>query len=296
MRVFVTGASGFIGSAIVQELIRKGHQVLGLARSDASAAAIKAAGAEVQRGSLDDLDSLRQGAATSDGVIHMAFIHDFSKYEENIAIDRRAIEAIAAELEGTNKPFVATFGTLGLAPGKLGRESDVPDTKAAAGVRAATEEIMLAAAGKGVRTSIVRLPPSVHGEGDKGFVPAVIGIAREKGVSAYIGDGLNRWPTVHRLDAARLFVLALEKGAPGSIFHGVAEEGIPIKDLAEVIGRHLNIPIVAKSGEEAVNHFGWVTFALGIDNPTSSAQTQEQLGWYPNQPTLIADLEQGHYF
>lgn len=296
MRVFVTGATGFIGSAIVQELIGAGHQVLGLARSDASANALAVAGIEVHRGALEDLDSLRRGAAASDGVIHTAFIHDFSKYVANAETDRRAIEAIAGALAGSDKPFVSTSGTLGLQPDRVGKEDDVALPGSAAGPRAAAEGVMLAAAGRGVRTSIIRLPPSVHGEGDHGFVPALIGIAREKGVSAYVGNGFNRWPTVHRLDVARLFRLALEKGAAGSRFHGVAEEGVPVKNIAEVIGKQLKIPVVVKSQEEAADHFGWLAMFLGMDYPCSSAQTQEQLGWQPNQVTLIADLEQGHYF
>lgn len=296
MRVFLTGATGFIGSAIVQELIGAGHQVLGLARSDASANALAAAGVEVHRGALEDLDSLRRGAAASDGVIHTAFIHDFSKYVANAETDRRAIEAIAGALEGSDKPFVSTSGTLGLQPDRVGKEDDVALPDSAAGPRAAAEGVMLAAAGRGVRTSIIRLPPSVHGKGDHGFVPTLIGIAREKGISAYIGNGFNRWPTVHRLDVARLFRLALEKGAAGSRFHGVAEEGVPVKNIAEVIGKQLNIPVVVKSQEEAADHFGWLAMFLGMDYPCSSAQTQEQLGWQPNQVTLIGDLEQGHYF
>lgn len=296
MRVFVTGASGFIGSAIVQELTAAGHQVLGLARSDASAKALRDAGVEVHRGSLEDLESLRRGAAASDAVIHTAFIHDFSQYAANAATDRNAIEAIIGALEGSGKPFVSTSGTLVLTPGILGRENDAADAGNPAGPRAAAEELMLEAASRGVRTSIIRLPPSVHGEGDHGFVPMFINIAREKGLSAYIGSGLNRWPAVHRLDVAHLFRLALEKGPAGSRFHGVAEEGIPIQDIARVIGQHLKVPVVAKAVEEAADHFGGFAFALGMDCPASGVQTQEQLGWYPNQPGLIADLEQGHYF
>jgi nucleoside-diphosphate-sugar epimerase len=292
MRVFVTGASGFIGSAIVQELISAGHQVLGLARSDASASALTAAGADVQRGSLEDLDSLRSAAAASDGVIHTAFIHDFSQYQANIQTDAKAIEAMLGALEGSDKPFVATFGTLGLKPGGVLTEEDAAG---AAGSRGATEALLLAAAGRGVRTSIIRLPPSVHDKGDHGFVPALIGIARAKGVSAYLGEGLNRWPAVHRLDAALLYRLALEKGAAGSRFHAVGDEGVPVKEIAEVIGRHLNLPVVRKSQEEA-DHFGFLANFFGIDSPASGALTQERLGWRPNHISLIADLEEGHYF
>ena len=296
MRVFVTGATGFIGSAIVQELINAGHQVLGLARSDASAQALKAIGVDVHRGTLEDLESLRSGAAAADGVIHTAFIHDFSQYQANAEIDRKAIEAMAAALEGSNKPFVSTSGTLGLTPGKIVREDEMTAPGNPAGPRAAAEVIMMDAAGRGVRTSIVRLPPSVHGEGDRGFVSALIATAREKGVSAYIGDGLNRWPAVHRLDAARLFRLALEKGIAGSRFHGVGDEGIPVRDIAAVIGRRLNLPVATKSPEEAAAHFGWLGSALSIDCPASSEQTQEQLGWRPIHPGLLADLDQPHYF
>ena len=296
MRVFVTGATGFIGSAIVQELIGAGHQVLGLARSDASAQALSAIGVDVHRGTLEDLESLRSGVAVADGVIHTAFIHDFSQYLANAEIDRKAIEAMAAALEGSNKPFVSTSGTLGLTPGKIVREEEMAAPGNPAGPRAAAEVIMMDAAGRGVRTSIVRLPPSVHGEGDRGFVAALIAAAREKGVSAYIGDGLNRWPAVHRLDAARLFRLALEKGTAGSRFHGVADEGIPVRDIAAVIGRRLNLPVATKSPEEAAAHFGWLGGALSIDCPASSVQTQEQLGWRPIHPGLLADLDQPHYF
>jgi nucleoside-diphosphate-sugar epimerase len=296
MRVFVTGATGFIGSAIVQELIGAGHQVLGLARSEASASALIAAGAAVHRGTLEDLESLRSGAAASDGVIHTAFIHDFSQYLANAEIDRKAIEAMAAALEGSNKPFVSTSGTLVLTPGKVGTEDYIASAGSPAGPRADAEVIMMDAANRGVRTSVVRLPPSVHGDGDRGFVPALIAIAREKGVSAYIGDGLNRWPAVHRLDAALLFRLALEKGTAGSRFHGVGDEGVPVREMAEVIGRRLNVPVVTKTPEEAADHFGWLAVALGMDCPASSAQTQELLGWRPTRPGLIADLDRPQYF
>lgn len=296
MRVFVTGATGFIGSAIVQELISAGHQVLGLARSDASAQSLSAIGVDVHRGTLEEPESLRSAAAAADGVIHTAFIHDFSQYQANAEIDRKAIAAITDALEGTNKPFVSTSGTLVLTPGKTGKEDDVALPGSPAGPRAAAEVIMTEAAGRGVRSSIVRLPPSVHGNGDHGFVHALIAIAREKGVAAYIGDGGNRWPAVHRLDVARLFRLALENGTAGARYHGVADEGIAIRDIAAVIGRHLNLPVVSKSAEEAAAHFGWLATALGLDCPASAAQTQEQLGWKPTQPGLIEDLDQPHYY
>ncbi|MEH2273986.1 MAG: SDR family oxidoreductase [Nostoc sp.] len=296
MRVFLTRATGFIGSAIVQELIGAGHQVLGLARSDATAKSLAAAGAEAHRGALDDLDSLRRGAAASDGVIHTAFVHDFSDYAAAGETDRLAVEALGSALVESGRPLVITSGTAVLTPGRLGTEDDAPDPSSAAVPRIASEEVVLALASQGVRASVVRLPASVHGDGDHGFVPALIGIAREKGVSAYVGEGLNRWSAVHRLNAAHLFRLALEKGSAGARFHGVADEGVPVRDIAEVIGRRLNVPFVAKSPEEAADHFGWLAHFLVIDNPTSSTRTQEELGWRPNQPALIPDLDRAHYF
>jgi nucleoside-diphosphate-sugar epimerase len=292
MKVFVTGATGFIGSAVVQELIQAGHRVLGLARSEAGANSLAAAGAEVHRGSLEDLESLRGGAAATDGVIHTAFIHDFNNYAPAAEKDTHAIDTLGTALAGSDRPFVVTSGTLVVRrKGALATEEDTanPDFPRK------SEDAALALASRGIRVSILRLPPSVHGKGDHGFVPALIGIAREKGVSAYVGDGLNRWPAVHRLDAASLYRLVLAKGSAGASYHGVGDEGVPFRDIAAVIGRHLNVPVVSKSPEEAANHFGWLAHFVGVDCPASCAQTQERLGWRPVQPGLIPDLD-AHYF
>jgi len=293
MRIFVTGATGFIGSAIVRELIDSGHQVLGLARSDAKARSLTATGAEVHRGSLEDLDSLRRGAANSDAVIHTAFIHDFNNYAPAAEADRRAIEAIGAELAGSDKPFVVTSGSLLVQrKGPLATENDAvtPDFPRK------SEQAALALVSHGVKASVVRLPPSVHGKGDHGFVPALIRIAREKGVSAYAGDGLNRWPAVHRLDAAVLYRLIVEKGSAGGKYHGIADQGVPFREIAEVVGRRLNLPVVSKAPDEASAQFGWIAPFAAIDGPASSAQTQASLGWRPTEPGLIADLDADHYF
>ncbi len=294
MRVFVTGATGFIGSAIVPELIKAGHQVVGLARSDAGAASLSAAGADVLRGSLEDLHSLRKGAANSDGVIHAAFIHDFSNYAASAETDRRAIEALGKALAGSGRPLVVTSGTLLVRrKSSFATETDVADPN----FPRKSEEAGLAFALQGVRVSALRLPPSVHGDGDHGFVPMLFAIAREKGVSAYVGDGLNHWPAVHRLDAARLYRMALEKGIVGARYHGVADQGVVFRDIARLIGQHLNVPLVSKSPEEAADHFGWMSRAfVSIDCPASSAQTQEQLGWRPTNPSLIADIKRPAYF
>src|SRR6516162_6185367 len=293
MRVFVTGATGFIGSAVVRELLDAGYQVLGLARSDAGANSLAAAGAEVHRGSLEDLDSLRSGVVASDGVIHTAFIHDFNNYGPAAEADRRAIEALGTALAGSGRPLLITSGTLlAQSQGRLATENDTPNPA----FPRKSEEAALAVAERGVRVSIVRLPPSVHGKGDHGFVPALINIAREKGVSAYIGDGLNRWAAVHCLDAAPLYRLVLEKGTAGATYHGVADEGIPCREIAGVIGKHLNVPVVSKSPEEAADHFGWMALFFGMDGPASSGQTQERLGWRPVHLGLLADLDSEHYF
>ncbi len=306
MRVFVTGASGWIGSAVVPELIDAGHQVTGLARSDASAAALAAAGAEIERGTIDDLDTLRRAAAASDGVIHLAFKHDIAfsgGFQDAADADRRAVETIGEALAGSDRPFVIASGTLGLAPGRVATERDGRDPDAAAAhlgggpqTRLGTAHVTLALASRRVRSSVLRLPPTVHGDGDNGFMAALVGVARERGVSGYIGDGSNRWPAVHRLDAALLFRLALENAPAGSVLHAVADEGVPMCAIAAVIGRHLDLPVVSIAPQDAGDHFGWLGALLALDSPASSALTRELLGWQPTQPGLLEDLEQGHYF
>jgi nucleoside-diphosphate-sugar epimerase len=297
MRVFVTGATGFIGSAVVRELLDAGHQVTGLARSDESAAALAAAGAEVHRGSLEDPESLRAGAAASDGVIHTAYIHDFSENNDAAAYartDRRAIEAMGEALAGSGRPLVVAAGIPSPAPGQVTTEADaVPDNPAYPRV---SERVALSFAGRGVRASAQRMPPTVHGEGDHQFIPALIGIARAKGLSAYVGDGSNRWSAVHVLDAARLFRLALESAPAGTRLNAVGEEGVPFRDIAEVIGEHLGVPVRALSPEEAASHFGLFALFASMDAPASSTLTRERFGWQPTHPGLIADLEEGHYF
>jgi nucleoside-diphosphate-sugar epimerase len=293
MRVFVTGATGFVGSAIVEELINAGHQVLGLARSDAGAKSLVAAGAGVHRGSLEDLASLRSGAVAADAVIHTAFIHDFSNYGPAAETDKLAIETLGGALAGSDRPLIVTSGSLLVQrKGLLATEEDASNPNSPR----KSEEVALALAARGIRASVLRLPPSVHGNGDRGFVPRLISIAREKGVSAFVGDGLNRWPSVHRIDAAHLYRLVLEKSSVGASYHGVADQGVPTREIAKAIGRGLNVPVVSKSREEAENHFGWMARFFGIDGPASSAQTQERLGWRPVQPGLIADLSAEHYF
>jgi nucleoside-diphosphate-sugar epimerase len=306
MQVFITGASGWIGSAVVAELTEAGYHVIGLARSDASADALTAAGAVVHRGTLDDLDTLREAAAASDGVIHLAFKHDLAfsgDFQGAADADRRAVETIGEALTDSGRPFLIASGTLGVAAGRIATEQDGhgPDTAAALWgegprTRWATAEYALSLASRGVRSSVVRLSPTNHGDGDNGFMATLVAIAREKGVSGYIGDGTNRWPAVHRLDSAHLFRLALDQAPAGSTLHAVADEGVPIRDIAEVIGRHLVVPVVSIYPEEAPAHFTWLAGFLGADSPASSAITRELLGWNPTQPGLIEDLEQGHYY
>ena len=294
MRVFVTGATGFIGSAIVPELINAGHQVLGMTRSDEGARALMAAGAQVHRGTLEDLESLRSGAALADGVIHLAFDHNFSNFAANCEKDRRAVEALGAALAGSNRPLVITSGTgMGSAvPGQVATE-DVFNANNP-NPRSASEMAGAAVSAAGVNVSVVRLP-QVHNTVKQGLVTLLIELTRKKGVSAYVGDGSNRWSAAHVLDVARLYRLVLEKQAAGSRYHAVAEEGVPARTIAEVIGRGLKVPVVAMSGDEAAAHFGWMAMFAGMDLPASSAQTQERLQWHPTSPGLIADLEQMHW-
>ncbi|MBX9387014.1 SDR family oxidoreductase [Streptomonospora nanhaiensis] len=294
MRVFVTGATGFVGTAVVRELLGAGHQVLGLARSDRGAAALEAAGAAVHRGSLEDLDSLRSGAAASDGVVHMAFVHDFSDYLGAVRTDLRAVEAIGDALAGTGRPFVTTSGFAGIAHDRAIVETDTGDPAAAP--RAASEAAALAYAERGVRASALRLAATVHGAGDHGFVPTLIEVARATGVSAYPGDGANRWPAVARRDAARLYRLAVESAPAGARLHGVAEEGVPVRDIAEAIGRRLGLPVTSVPPEEAETHFGWIGRVFSADLAASSALTRQRTGWEPTGPGLLADLDGDHYF
>ena len=314
MRVFVTGATGFIGSAVVRELLTAGHQVLGLARSNAGANSLLAAGAQVHRGTIEDMDSLRRAAAESDGIIHTAFFHAFSHASLSLRLrvmfggspsgivsrflgaaveaDRRAIETLGRELKGPDRPLVVAFGTMALTPGRLTTEADPPDARSPGGPRGQTEATMQALALHGVRASIIRLPPVVHDRHKQGLISMMMPIAQKKGVSAYVEDGHNRWAAVHKLDAARLFRLALENGAAGARYHGVAEEGMTMKAIAELIGQRLRLPVVTKSRKEAAAHFGWLANFISADNPVSSAKTQELLGWRPTNCGLISELEE----
>ncbi|MGW6752201.1 SDR family oxidoreductase [Streptomyces sp. NPDC055006] len=299
MRIFVAGATGYVGSAIASELLQAGHEVLGLARSDASAATLARAGVAVHLGDLGDLDSLRSGAAKADGVVFAANQH-ISETTDSAArarVELSAVEAIGSELEQTGKPFVVTSGVIGRTPGQLLTEETPAVPNAVTGLRLPVETSVLALGGRGVRSSSVRLAPTVHGRGDaRGFVSMLIGIARAKGVSAFVGEGANRWSSVHRRDAAVLFRLAVEFALPGTPVHAVAEEGVRFRDIAEAIGRQLKLPAVGLTAAEASGHFGLLAPLVSLDNPTSSALTRERFGWAPAHPGLIADIEDGHYF
>lgn len=300
MRIFVTGASGWLGSAVIPELIDAGHRVTGLARSEASAAVLAAAGAEAVRGTIDDLDVLRDTAAASDGVIHLAFKHDIAftgDFQGAAEADRRASDTLGDALAGTDRPFVLAAGLLGLMPGRVATERDMPTIDGSPfSIRSATAQAVLDLASRGVRSSVVRLAPTCHGEGDKGFMATLVSIARATGVSGHVGDGTSRWPAAHRLDIGRLFRLAAEKAPAGSVLHGAAEEGVSMRDIAEVIGRHLELPVVSVAPEAAAEHFGWLGGFLGADSPASNTLTRELLGWEPVQAGLLEDLDKGHYF
>jgi nucleoside-diphosphate-sugar epimerase len=294
MRIFVTGASGWIGSAVTAELLGAGHQVVGLARSDRAAATIEALGAEVRRGALDDLDALRAGAADSDGVVHLGYNHDFSRMGEAAQTDRAAITALGDALAGSDRPLLIASGVAGLGGERPATEQDAGNP--ATSPRVANAAATLAYAERGVRSGVIRFAPTVHGDGDHGFVAVLVGVAREKGVSAYVGDGAARWPAVHRQDAAALVRLAVEQAPAGAVLHAVAEEGVPTRDIAEAIGRGLGLPVASVPAEQAQAHFGWIGMFFGLDSRASSEGTQRLLGWRPTHPGLIADLDAGYYF
>jgi len=293
MRIFVTGASGWIGSAVVAELLGAGHQVVGLARSDQAAATVSGLGAEVHQGDLDDLDSLRRGAADADGVVHLGYNHDFSDVPGAARTDLAAITAMGETLEGTDELLLIASGVAGLRAGHLATEQDMPDLSTHP--RVANAQATLALASKGVRSVVVRFAPTVHGPGDSGFVAMLVGIARERGVSGYVGDGDNRWPAVHRLDAATLVRRAVDDAPPGCVLHAVAEEGIPTRTIAEAIGRGLDLPVASVAPDDAADHFGWLGMFFGADVPASNTMTRERFGWEPVHPGLIADIDAGSY-
>ena len=295
MRVFMTGASGFVGSAVLRQLLANGHQVTGLARSDRSAAAIEAAGGQVLRGELADLDTLARGAEAADGVIHCGFIHDFANFAAAGAVDKTAIETMGAVLAGSGRPLIVTSGTAGLSLGRPSTEDDVPDHKTMESLPRVSEQVGLSFAVQGVRAMVVRLPPTVHGDGDHGFVPALINIARQKGKAAYVESGDNLWPAVHREDAAQVYVLALEKGSSGR-YHAIGEEGIPFREIAGVIGRKLGLPVVSVPRDEAEQYLDWQARFAQFDVPSSSPRTRAELGWVPTGRGLLDDLENGTYF
>lgn len=296
MHIFVTGATGFIGSAIVTELIRAGHRVTGLVRSEAGADALDRQGATAHQGDLNDLDSLRRGAEGADGVIHTAFNHDFSTYRDNCEMDRRIIATLGSALAGSDRPLLVTSGIGILPTGRLLTEDVAPATGAHAHPRAASEQAALELLDGGVNAGIIRLPPSVHGTGDHGFVPMLIALAQQKGVAAHVRDGGNRWPAVHRLDAARLYRLAVEKALPGARWHGVADGGVLFRDITGIIARRLNLPQISTDGPAAAAHFGWIGGFVAMDVPASAERTRTELGWNPVEVGLLADLDSDAYF
>jgi nucleoside-diphosphate-sugar epimerase len=304
MRIFVTGASGWIGSAVVPELLGAGHEVVGLARSDASAQRLEAVGATVHRGDLDDPEGLAKAAADSDGVIHLAFQHEMAfggNFAAAGAADRRAVEAMGAALADSDRPFVLASGLLGLADGRAATEDDglvaSPEVRAnPAGRRAATALLTLSLRGVGIRSSVLRFAPTVHGDGDNGFIATLVGIARQRGVAGYVGDGTNRWPAVHRSDAARLARLAVESAPGGSVLHAVAEEGVPFREIAAAMGRHLDLPVTSVAPQDAPEHFGFLARFVALDSPVTATITRQLLGWEPTGPGLLEDLEQDHYY
>ncbi len=293
MRVFVTGASGWIGSAVVLELLAGGHQVIGLARSDDAAAVVEGLGAEVLRGSLDDLGVLRKGAEAADGVVHLGFNHDFTDFMGAIETDQRAIEALGTGLEGRGGPFLIASGTLGLSQGQPATEDDKPDTSWG---RGASAELALSFGDRGVKPVIVRLPPTVHGDGDHGFVATLVSIARERGSSAYIGEGSNHWSAVHRFDAARLIALAVDRPEVARVVHVVADQGIETRAIAEIIGRKLDLPVASVDPDASADHFGWMALMFSMEGLASSDQTRARFDWQPTHPNLVDDLEAGYYF